>query len=77
MAKKVCSITRKDFLAKAPASMTVDFAGQKLMAVRKEFSTKSFGYYANGKVMVEIDGKPVEMQVGGNFTVVGSKEQKD
>jgi len=40
----------------------------------KEFSTGSFGWYLNGKILVPIDGKNVSVQVGMNLTVVGSKE---
>jgi hypothetical protein len=40
----------------------------------KEFSTGSLGWYLNGKVSVEIDGRPVAVQIGMNLTIVGSKE---
>jgi len=40
----------------------------------KEFSTGSFGWYLNGKIVVTVDGKPCSVQVGMNLTVVGSKE---
>ena len=40
----------------------------------KEFSTGSFGWYLNGKIVVNVDGKPCSVQVGMNLTVVGSKE---
>jgi hypothetical protein len=48
--------------------------GQELVADRKEFSTGSFGWFYNGKVSVLVDGKPLNVQVGLNLTVVGSKE---
>lgn len=69
-----CPISREDFVAKAPAGLTVAIGGQNVIAERKEFSTGSFGWYANGKIMIEIDGQPVKVQVGLNLTVVGSKE---
>jgi hypothetical protein len=40
----------------------------------KEFSTGSLGWYLNGKTTIEIDGKPVAVQIGLNLTIVGSKE---
>ena len=44
------------------------------MAEVKEFSTGSLGWYLNGKATLEIDGKPVQVQIGLNLTLVGSKE---
>ena len=45
-----------------------------MLAEVKEFSTGSFGWYLNGKTVIEIDGKAVSVQIGMNMTVVGSKE---
>jgi len=45
-----------------------------LLAEVKEFSTGSLGWYLNGKMNVEIDGKVVAVQIGMNLTIVGSKE---
>ncbi len=45
-----------------------------MVAEPKGFSTGSFGWYLNGKVTLTIDGKAVPVQIGANFTVVGSKE---
>jgi hypothetical protein len=44
------------------------------LAAGKEFSTGSFGWYLNGKVLAPIDGKNVSVQIGMNLTVVGSKD---
>jgi hypothetical protein len=43
-------------------------------SLTKPFSTGSFGWYLNGKTVIEIDGKAVSVQIGMNMTVVGSKE---
>ena len=40
----------------------------------KEFSTGSFGWNLNTKVIVDVGGQPVNVQVGMNLTVVGSKD---
>jgi hypothetical protein len=74
MAKKtLCPVTRAEFRANAKA-VTVTVAGVPLMAEVKEFSTGSLGWYLNGKTTVEIDGKPVSVQIGLNLTIVGSKD---
>lgn len=73
MAKTACPLTKTQFIEKAePLKIVVN--GQELVADKKEFSTGSFGWYQNGKVVVTVDGKPVTVQVGLNLTVVGSKE---
>jgi hypothetical protein len=73
MAKTNCPITRAEFSEKAKA-VPVVIGETKLLADVKEFSTGSLGWYLNGKVSIEIDGKPVMVQVGLNLTIVGSKE---
>lgn len=69
-----CPVSRERFKAKAPVTQAVTIGGFPLAAVRKEFSTGSFGYYAQGKVTLEIDGEAVDFQVGLNVTAVGSKD---
>lgn len=73
MAKTTCPVTRSQFTEKAEA-LKVTINGQDLLADVKEFSTGSFGWYLNGKIVVPIDGKNVSVQIGMNLTVVGSKE---
>lgn len=73
MAKTTCPVTRPQFVEKAePLKVVIN--GQELIAEVKEFSTGSFGWYLNGKILVPIDGKNVSVQVGMNMAVVGSKE---
>ena len=75
MAKSPCPVTREEFKTKAkPVSVSVE--GVPLTAEPKEFSTGSFGWYLSGKATVVVDGKPVQVQVGANLTIIGSKEAK-
>ncbi len=71
--KTTCPISRADFLAKAQP-VKVELNGSPMHAGPREFSTGSFGWYLNGKATIVVDGKPVQVQVGLNLTVVGSKE---
>lgn len=73
MAKTTCPVTRAQFKETAePLKVVIN--GQELIADPKEFSTGSFGWFLNGKVLVPVGGKNVSVQVGINLTVVGSKE---
>ena len=70
---KPCPITRAEFRAGAkPLQVTIN--GTPMLAEVKEFSTGSLGWYVNGKTMVDVDGKAVNVQIGLNMTIVGSKE---
>ena len=73
MAKKTCPVSRNEFREKA-RDLMVNVAGKEFLANVKEFSTGSLGWYLNGKVVVEIDGIPVPVQVGMNLTIAHSKE---
>ena len=74
MAKKTnCPITRAQFRAKAK-NLTVTIGEQKFDALAREFSTGSLGWNISSKMILEIDGVPVPVQVGLNMTLVGSKE---
>lgn len=74
MAKKTtCAITREQF-RKAAKPVTVNIGSVPMVADPKEFSTGSLGWYLNGKTTIEVDGIPLNVQVGLNLTIVGSKE---
>jgi hypothetical protein len=75
MAKKTtCPITRKDFLAHAkPVTIQIGDLPPQL-ALPRQFSTNSLGWYLNNKTVMQINGIPVSVQIGINITVVGSKE---
>nr|HEX4314941.1 hypothetical protein [Kofleriaceae bacterium] len=71
--KTNCPVTLSQFLDKAePLKVTIN--GQDMLAEVKQFSTGSFGWYMNGKTVVQIDGKAVSVQIGMNMTIVGSKD---
>lgn len=71
--KTACPVSATQFLEKAtPLKITIN--GQDMLAEVKSFSTGSFGWYLNGKTVIEIDGKAISVQIGMNMTVVGSKE---
>ena len=53
--------------------VTVDVGGSIVVAFPKTFSTGSYGWGAQGKVTLMVDGMPVVCQVGLNITVIGSK----
>lgn len=72
--KRVCPIDLDTFADEAKPLM-VQVSGQVMTAVVKApFSTGSFGWNANGKMTIMVGDTPVEVQVGLNLTVIGSKE---
>jgi hypothetical protein len=69
----VCPVSREQFLKAAkPLTLTID--GKTLVAPVKEFSTGSFGWFTNDKLVVEVDGVPVKVQPSISLVVVGSKD---
>jgi len=73
MAKTACPITRDEF--KQHAKPIKIMIGDKAYTANvKEFSTGSLGWNVNDKMMIDINGKVVSVQIGLNLTVVGSKE---
>jgi hypothetical protein len=76
MAKKqktVCPINRAQFKQGArPVAITI--AGQGMEVPVKFFSTGSLGWYLNKRTTIEVAGQPVDVQIGLNLTIVGSKE---
>ncbi len=71
--KSTCPITRAEFRDKAKP-ITVVINNVPLQAEVKEFSTGSLGWYLNGKMSIDVDGKLVSVQIGMNLTIIGSKE---
>lgn len=68
-----CPLTRERFLKAAkPLTLTID--GKTLVASVKEFSTGSFGWYTNDKLVIEVDGVPCKIQPSISLVVVGSKD---
>ena len=72
MASK-CTIDREQFRAHAQP-VKVEINGTPFQAEVKEFSTGSFGWNLNTKVTLKVGESSVNVQVGLNLTVVGSKE---
>ena len=70
---KPCPISRSKF-REAAQPVRVEINGNAMMAEVKEFSTGSFGWYLNAKTTIDVGGTPVNVQIGMNMTVVGSKE---
>lgn len=75
MSKRTCPITRAQFAAQAkPIPITLNRDTDIVASVKEAFSSGSFGWYGNGKFTVIVDGQSVDVQVGINLTVIGSKE---
>ena len=73
MATSPPALSRADFLAKAqPLQVTV--GGNTFAAEPREFKTGSYGWYLSAKTTVTVDGKPLQVQIGLNLTVIGSKD---
>jgi hypothetical protein len=70
---KSCPVSRAEFRESAQA-VKIEINGVTHMAEVKEFSTGSFGWYLNGKSVIDVGGKQVSVQIGMNLTVVGSKD---
>ena len=67
-----CPISRDDFRQNAePVKVTIN--GMDMVAEVKEFATGSLGWYLNGKVSMPVGGKSVQVQIGLNLTILGSK----
>lgn len=73
MAKTTCPISRHEFKEHAKP-MKIMIGDVPMMADVKEFATGSLGWYLNGKTTIDINGKPVSVQIGMNLTIIGSKE---
>jgi hypothetical protein len=73
MAKTSCPITRSEFQTQA-VPLEVIINGQHHQALVKEFKTGSLGWFLNGKATADIGGKKVQVQIGLNLTIIGSKE---
>lgn len=65
---------RAEFMENAPPSLKVEINGVPVGADLHIFSSGSVGYNLNGKVAnLIVKGKPVQLQVTGYITVIGSK----
>lgn len=71
--KTECPVSRREFKAEAKA-VQVTINGIPMLAEVKDFSTGSLGWYASGKVTVQVGDTLVTCQLGFTLTAVGSKE---
>ncbi len=67
-------MTREQFGQSAKA-LRVLIDELPIFAVPKRFSTGSVGWNANGKTQIVVNGEPLEIQVGINLTVIGTKNK--
>ncbi|CAE8585095.1 unnamed protein product [Polarella glacialis] len=75
-AKQASSMTKGEFMKKAKR-FTIKIGDKNINVDPKQFSTGSSGFYASGKALVEVGGISLQLQIGMNCTVIGSKEWKD
>jgi hypothetical protein len=69
----VCPVSREQFRARAkPVKVVID--GKEHAAEIKAFSTRSFAWFINGRISVEIDWGCVPFRVGLSLTIITSKE---
>lgn len=71
--KTACPVTRAEFNANAKP-VIIKIGDKELIAEAREFSTKSLGWYLNGKTTLLVGNQPVPVQIGMTLTVIGSKE---
>lgn len=62
----------KSIVAKI-ATRPNDKEGQDMLAVQKEFSTGSVGWYGTQKMLIEVGGEQVNCVVNVTITAAGSK----
>lgn len=72
-AKKECPVTRKAFKEGAKP-IIVDIGGQKVLMDKKEFSSGTFGWFANGTLIVTIGDVPVKVSFQCQAYVPNSKD---
>lgn len=70
--KKVCPVTRAQFEASAQP-MGIRAGDMDVIAQPRVFKTGSFGWYVSGKVLVDVGGTAVPVQIQVNAIAIGSK----
>jgi len=68
-----CPMEADEFLGHA-TPLAGEIAGQPITLEPQAFGSGGFGYYANLKLNVRVNGKQLTLQVGIPATVVGSKK---
>jgi hypothetical protein len=71
--KTKCNITRKQF-SEGAKPISIKIGNQEIHLTPREFSTGSFGWRADGKFPVDVDGTPVMATLNLNLITLGSKD---
>lgn len=74
--KKPPGVSREVFKEHA-SFLPVTVNGTEMSASPKEFSTGSYGWHCATKMVVTINGVPVDVLVNLNLTVINSKPKKE
>ena len=69
MSATACPISRSKFFSSAKP-----IALSNVLASPKQFSTQNFGWSANEKQTLVVDGVPIRCQVNVNITAINSKD---
>lgn len=71
--KQKCKITRKQF-ADGAKPITIKIGNQEIHLNPREFTTGSFGWRADGKFPVDVNGTAVMTTLNLNLITLGSKD---
>ena len=69
----VCPISCKQFMLHAN-DLPITIGGEGRLLVKHRKKTGSFGWYLNDKLLIDVGGVELKLQVGVNVTVIGSKD---
>lgn len=71
-----CPLTREEFFSNAKDVSLVIDGKATIIGKLHEFSSGSFGWYANDKFVLDIGGVNVKVQPSISLTVIGSKPKE-
>ena len=66
----------KDQFGQAAKPLRVLIDESSILAKPKRFKKGSVGWYANGKTQIVVNGEALEIQIGVNLTVIGTKDEQ-
>lgn len=69
---KRCAVTRKQWADDAPQTIVITVNGTTIAAGKRDFSSGSFGFYVNEKIIIMVGDTPVKFQCNLNMTAVNS-----
>lgn len=70
------AMSGKQFETKAE-TLNVDVFGNNISGPPRTFTSGNRGWYAGGKIEIQVGGKKLWAQVGMNVSIIGSKEWAD